>query len=74
VKHLPEQFHKGLASPAKDRAGAEGSQLKDLTLHSVLKKHLEYVLQLTEGNKSQAAKLLGIPRTTLLTMMKKFKL
>lgn len=74
VKHLPERFRRGLVSSPKKRAVSEGYQLEDLTLDSVVRKHLGYVLTLTDGNKSKAAKMLGLPRTTLLTILKKFKL
>jgi DNA-binding NtrC family response regulator len=33
--------------------------------------HIRYVLQHTEGNKSEAAKILGLKRTTLIERMKK---
>ncbi len=65
VKHLPEPVLKG----AK-RANA-ASAAEDLTLKGMEKRHIEQVLQMTGGSQSQAAKLLGIPRTTLQAKMRR---
>ncbi|MCP2604764.1 sigma-54 dependent transcriptional regulator [Candidatus Aminicenantes bacterium AH-873-B07] len=43
----------------------------DLTLDNAIKTHIQKVLELTEGNKTKASKLLGIPLTTLISKMKK---
>lgn len=45
-----------------------------LTLESMEKTHIKRVLDITKGNRSHAAKLLGISRVTLLAKMKKFGL
>jgi len=57
VKHLPKEILKG-----SNRVDATG---EDLTLKGAEKRHIERVLRMTGGSQSQAAKLLGIPRTTL---------
>jgi DNA-binding NtrC family response regulator len=41
------------------------------TLEQVIKGHLERVLQSTQGNRSQAAKILGLPLSTLRSKLKK---
>jgi DNA-binding NtrC family response regulator len=49
-----------VASPS-----AEAERTDSLDLHSVERRHIVRVLQLTGGNKSEAAKLLGLDRKTL---------
>jgi transcriptional regulator with GAF, ATPase, and Fis domain/tetratricopeptide (TPR) repeat protein len=41
------------------------------TMVDMERDHIRYVLQHTEGNKSEAAKILGLKRTTLIERMKK---
>ncbi len=65
AKHLPEHFHKKMEAD---------EQAEDLTLNTALRKHIEQVLRMTAGNRTKAAKILGIPRTTLSSMMKKLGL
>ena len=45
---------------------------KPLTLKEVEKNHIEQVLKVTQGNKSEAARLLGITRTTLRKKIKEY--
>jgi|GEM_PF-1253306 len=67
VKHLPESVLKG----AKRANELTASAAEDLTLKGMEKRHIEQVLQMTGGSQSQAAKLLGIPRTTLQGKMRR---
>lgn len=52
----------------------ETKSMSDLNLDTAIRKHIQEVLSITNGNKTQAAKLLGIPRTTLVNKMKKLDL
>jgi DNA-binding NtrC family response regulator len=45
----------------------------DDRLETVIRLHVEWVLQQHEGKKKEAAKALGIGRTTLYRMLKKWK-
>jgi sigma-54 specific flagellar transcriptional regulator A len=40
-------------------------------LQDVEEEHISYVLKSTDGNKTEAAKILGLKRTTLVEKMKK---
>ncbi len=53
-----------LPAPAAG-AGAAASDAQALDLDSVERRHIARVLELTRGNKSEAAKLLGLDRKTL---------
>ncbi|MEO0294309.1 MAG: sigma 54-interacting transcriptional regulator [candidate division WOR-3 bacterium] len=46
-------------------------QMDDPTLNNAIRTHIQKVLSLTKGNKSKAAKILGIPLTTLISKMKR---
>ncbi|MGD8441127.1 MAG: helix-turn-helix domain-containing protein, partial [Holophagae bacterium] len=61
------------------------SDLRELSMSSVerqswpsldekTREYLQQVLALTEGRKSEAAEILGVPRTTLWRMIKRFGL
>lgn len=67
VKHLPEQFRKRVAEGAL-------SDPEDLTLDTLIRKHIDRVLETAGQNESQAARILGIPRSTLRSKMKKLKI
>jgi transcriptional regulator with PAS, ATPase and Fis domain len=47
---------------------------EDLNLENAIRRHIEKVLKMADGNRSKAAKLLGIPVTTLISKMKKLKI
>ncbi len=68
----------GVSSFAADAVAAElppAAATADVsTIDQVQKDHILRVLQQTSGNKSRAARLLGIKRTTLLARMKKLGL
>lgn len=46
----------------------------DLTLNDIEKAHIQRILAKTNQNKTKAAKILGIPRSTLIGRMKKLKM
>lgn len=50
------------------------NQASDLSLESIEEQHIRHVLEKVEGNKSQAAKLLQISRSTLWQKLKKYGL
>jgi DNA-binding NtrC family response regulator len=67
VKHLPEPMQK-----ASVKVGRR--EVENLSLEAAIKSHLERVLRLTNYNQSQAATLLGIPRSTLRRKMKRLRI
>ncbi len=66
-KHLPENMR----TQARTRQFIEGV---DYSLESVEAGHIRQILTLCENNRSRAAKLLGIHRTTLLSKISKYNL
>jgi DNA-binding NtrC family response regulator len=42
----------------------------ELTLEQAIKGHLEWILHISRGNRSQAARILGLPLSTLRSKMK----
>ena len=62
VRSLLETGH--LPGAAGDGGAGEGEG-GDLSLAEVERRHIERVLRLAEGNKSAAAKILGVDRRTL---------
>lgn len=68
--HLPIELRKGQMEGSKKRT--EGTE--DLALENVERKHIRDVLLMMEGNKSRAAKILGISRSTLREKLRKYSL
>jgi len=66
IGHLPEHILKGGKSEI-----AFSSFSEDLRLDAAVQRHIERVLALTEGNQTQAAKILGVPRTTLQAKLRR---
>lgn len=64
AKHLPEHFRRNVAKAAEP-------QREDFTLNMVIRNHIERVLQVTNYNQSRAARLLGLPFSTLQSKIKK---
>ncbi|MBI3949223.1 MAG: hypothetical protein HY314_02035 [Acidobacteria bacterium] len=46
----------------------------ELNLEKVIKRHIEQVLHMTGYNQSQAARILGLPLSTLRSKMKKLSI
>ncbi|MGH9765611.1 MAG: helix-turn-helix domain-containing protein, partial [Blastocatellia bacterium] len=65
VKHLPEQYR------SCHFAKASASPAVDLALDTQTRNHIQRVLQMTAYNESRAAVLLGIPRSTLRSKIKR---
>jgi len=79
-KHLESAFSSMPVGPGSNghgyrEGGANGDNARgeklDLKLDSVISQHIQSVLELTGGNKTQTAKLLGLPLTTLINKMKR---
>jgi transcriptional regulator with GAF, ATPase, and Fis domain len=70
VLHLPRYILEGLEK--KHGRVSNDNQLTELqTLNVVMRKHIEGVLSRTGNNQTEAARILGIARTTLQARMKK---
>jgi DNA-binding NtrC family response regulator len=70
VEHLPKYVLDG-AQTQQTRTNSYGS---DLTLNAVIRAHIQRVLEAAENNQTEAAKILGIARTTLQAKMKKLRI
>ena len=68
--HLPIELRKSHMESGEDRT----TGTEDLALENVERKHIRDVLLMMEGNKSKAAKVLGISRSTLREKLKKYSL
>jgi DNA-binding NtrC family response regulator len=66
--HLPIELRRGQMDGVEDRT----SDTEDLALETVEKKHIKDVLMMMDGNKSKAARMLGISRSTLREKLKKY--
>jgi transcriptional regulator of acetoin/glycerol metabolism len=66
--------------PAQLRAGDQRklplteAVARSFTLRELEREYIERVLETTNGNKSEAAKILGVDRTTLYRKLEEFKL
>lgn len=69
--HLPIELRKGQMSGSGDQAS---DKTDDLALETVEKKHIKDVLVMMDGNKSKAARMLGISRSTLREKLKKYSI
>ena len=68
--HLPIELRRSQMDGARDRT----SDTEDLALETVEKKHIKDVLMMMDGNKSKAARMLGISRSTLREKLKKYSI
>ncbi len=69
--HLPIELRKGQMAAVGDHAS---DRTEDLALEAVERKHIRDVLMMMDGNKSKAARMLGISRSTLREKLKKYSL
>jgi DNA-binding NtrC family response regulator len=70
INHLPKDLLKAAASP-RDLLVPD---CENLSLDHTIKKHIERVLSLTGNCQTQAAKILGIPRTTLQAKIRRLRI
>jgi two-component system response regulator HydG len=71
VRHLPAKLHAALG---RQESEPRGDAPAHLTLDSAIRTHIREVLRSTGYNQSEAARLLGIPLSTLRSKMKKLDL
>ena len=69
TQHLPPHILDAVRSKKTSTSAGES-----LELTAAIHRHISAVLRLTRGNKSAAAKLLGIPLSTLVSKMKRLKI
>jgi len=77
LSHLPSYITSPFTVEPKRETEDETpppSDLDELTLDGVERKHIEAVLRLCDGNKQRAAQLLGISRSTLYEKMRSYGL
>jgi DNA-binding NtrC family response regulator len=67
LSDLPEELHGGSPTPGIAPPSAP------LSLDEVTRRHVLSVIKIAGGNKSKAAKLLGVPRRTLYRLLDRFE-
>ena len=76
TKMLPSEYAAPVSATGESSAGSDlelslKAPRRLSPLKEVEKEHIAFVLKHTEGNKTEAAKILGLKRTTLVERMKK---
>jgi transcriptional regulator with PAS, ATPase and Fis domain len=74
ISHLSEKVRKGVPRIESDKAIFLKGKGTPLTYVQLEREYINNILSLVDGNQTEAAKLMGIPRTTLRSKMKKFGL
>ena len=74
VAHLPELVRQRAQPVPISEEATPSLPVAMASLETVERRHIEQVMDLVEGNKSQAAKVLGIDRKTLRAKLKKYEL
>ena len=70
INDLPPQ----LAACGESAAVLDVAVAKQLTLHDLEREYIGKVLQTTQGNKTEAARILGVDRTTLYRKLEEYRL
>ena len=70
IEDLPPQ----LAACGENAAVLGAALAKQLTLRDLEREYIGKVLQTTQGNKTEAARILGVDRTTLYRKLEDYKL
>jgi DNA-binding NtrC family response regulator len=65
-EHLPPEV-----SGERGRGGRRATPLSHLSLAKIEEQHIREVMRMTDGNKSRAARILGIARPTLIEKLKR---
>jgi two-component system, NtrC family, response regulator AtoC len=72
VHHLPQELRQGHPRALARESGEETPSLAGISsLAEIEERHIQAVLRATNGNKSQAARLLGISRQSLFERLKR---
>jgi Nif-specific regulatory protein len=71
LSDLSDKVRKGVPAAGKDAAIVLDEKGKPLTYDELEKKYIANILSQVAGNQTEAAKIMGIPRTTLRGKMKK---
>jgi Nif-specific regulatory protein len=74
LSSLSDKVRKGVPAVGKHAAVVLDEQGKPLTYDELEKKYIKNILSQVAGNQTEAAKIMGIPRTTLRSKMKKLGL
>ena len=74
ISHLSEKIRKGVPKTEKDIAINLKEKGTPLTYLQLEKEYINNILSLVDGNQTDAARIMGIPRTTLRSKMKKLGL
>jgi len=67
-------IRKSIKKYLQDLDGEEPSNIYDMVIHSVEKPLITAVMKHTEGNQTQAARMLGINRNTLRNKIKQYQI
>lgn len=70
-RHLPRHILDGAEAPHQE---AEETESSDLSLDVALRRHIVRVLDLAGNNQTRAARLLGVPLSTMRNKMKRLGL
>ena len=73
-KNLPDNIDTLLDQYFNDLDGDEPTAIYEMVINTVEKPLLLYIMNKTEGNKSKAAKMLGLNRNTLRKKLKQYNL
>jgi transcriptional regulator with PAS, ATPase and Fis domain len=71
LSDLSEKVRKGIPTAGKDKAIVLDEKGKPLSYDELERKYIINILSQVAGNQTEAAKIMGIPRTTLRGKMKK---
>jgi two-component system response regulator HydG len=74
IRHIPEQVRADSAGDSDVPQSREGSSLAGTSLEQIEKRAIRETLRLTQGNREQAAKMLGIGERTLYRKLKEYGL
>jgi transcriptional regulator with PAS, ATPase and Fis domain len=70
VDDLPQTI---IAAAAQNDTPLERALAKGYTLHQLEREYIEQVMETTKGNKTEAARILGVDRTTLYRKLEEYK-
>jgi two-component system response regulator HydG len=74
ARHVPPEVRMGDEGDAEGEGGSGGGSLAGTSLEQIEKRAIRETLRLTNGNREQAAQLLGIGERTLYRKLKEYGL